>query len=85
MLTVIKRIKKIFAAFLLLFLFLACTAFSQSISEKYLHNKTATYKEAIDFYKQLDSKYEKAKLFKYGPTDSGKTIASVCNFPRCRF
>lgn len=61
-------------AFLLLFFFLASDVNSQSPSQKYLHNKTVTYSEAIAFYKQLDSKYEKAKLLTYGLTDSGKPL-----------
>ncbi|HKB45773.1 MAG TPA: M14 family zinc carboxypeptidase, partial [Chitinophagaceae bacterium] len=60
--------------FLLLFLFLTGVAFSQSVSQKYLDNKTVTYDEAISFYQQLDSGYEKAKLLTYGLTDSGKPL-----------
>lgn len=59
---------------LLLFLFLTTAMYPQSITQKYLHNQTVTYAEAIDFYKQLDSKYEKAKLFTYGLTDSGNPL-----------
>jgi hypothetical protein len=59
---------------LLLFLFFTTTMFSQNLSQKYLQNKTVTYAEAIDFYTQLDSGHERAKLFTYGPTDCGKPL-----------
>src|SRR5436190_17153024 len=70
------RIKRVFiaGAFLLLFLLLKMTTHPQSITEKYLNNKTVTYSEAIDFYQQLDSGYDKAKLITYGLTDSGKPL-----------
>jgi hypothetical protein len=60
--------------FLFLSLFFPATMNSQNLSQKYLHNKTVTYAEAIEFYKDLDSKYEKAKLLSYGLTDSGKPL-----------
>src|SRR5437868_7391901 len=60
--------------FLFLSLLFPATMNSQNLSQKYLHNKTVTYAEAIEFYKDLDSKYEKAKLLSYGLTDSGKPL-----------
>ncbi len=37
-------------------------------------NITATYQEAIAFYKELDAKYEQMQLLEYGPTDIGKPL-----------
>jgi hypothetical protein len=70
------RIKRVFiaGAFMLLFLLLTMTTHPQSLTEKYLNNKTVTYSEAIDFYRLLDSGYDKAKLITYGLTDSGKPL-----------
>ena len=66
------KVKKAVGALLLLLV--STELYSQSIPQKYLENKTATYSEAIRFYRQLDSKYEKAKLLTYGLTDSGKPL-----------
>ncbi len=41
---------------------------------RYHENITPTYDEAIDWYKQLDQKYKKAKLIEYGKTDIGKPL-----------
>lgn len=60
--------------FLFLPLFVITGAVAQPASQKYLHNKTVTYAEAIAFYTQLDSEYEKGKLFTCGLTDSGKPL-----------
>jgi Zinc carboxypeptidase len=60
--------------FLLLLLFMNTASFSQSVTEKYLDNKTVTYSEAIAFYRQLDSTYDNAKLLTYGMTDAGKPL-----------
>lgn len=37
-------------------------------------NTTATYEELIDFYKNIDDKYEQAKLVEIGPSDIGKPL-----------
>lgn len=47
---------------------------AQSLSQKYLQNKTVTYNEAITFYKSLDVKYANAKLITCGNTDIGKPL-----------
>src|ERR1041385_5049627 len=60
--------------FLLLLLFMYTASSSQSVTEKYLDNKTVTYSEAIAFYRQLDSTYDNAKLLTYGMTDAGKPL-----------
>jgi hypothetical protein len=60
--------------FLFLLLFETACAFAQPASQKYLHNKTVTYAEAIAFYRQLDADNEKAKLFTCGLTDSGNPL-----------
>lgn len=44
------------------------------LTEKYLHNQTVTYAEAIRFYKELDIKYSEAKLITCGMTDAGKPL-----------
>ena len=51
-----------------------CFCQAQEISKKYLSNQTVTYKEAIDFYTDLDQKSDKAKLFTFGTTDVGKPL-----------
>jgi Zinc carboxypeptidase len=38
------------------------------------NQETATYDEAIAYYKALDAKYDQAKLIEYGMTDIGKPI-----------
>ena len=48
--------------------------FAQKISKKYFSNQTVTYQEAIDFYKNLEKKTNKAKLLTYGATDIGKPL-----------
>src|ERR1700741_3827358 len=50
------------------------TLFAQKPTEKYLHNQTPTYSEIINFYKQLDTKYNQAKLIEAGTTDVGKPL-----------
>ncbi len=37
-------------------------------------NQTATYPETIDYYEQLDKKFDEIKLFTHGSTDIGKPI-----------
>ncbi|WP_411273899.1 M14 family metallopeptidase [Daejeonella sp.] len=40
-------------------------------------NITATYKETIEFYKELDAKYDQMQLLDCGPTDIGKNLNLV--------
>ncbi|WP_424290337.1 M14 family zinc carboxypeptidase, partial [Daejeonella sp.] len=40
-------------------------------------NVTATYQETIDYYKDLDAKYEHMRFLEYGPTDIGKHLNLV--------
>jgi len=58
-----------------LFFFLSLTTFAQQtpyeLSNK---NQTATYNEAISFYKELAAKYPQAKFLSYGNTDFGKPL-----------
>jgi len=49
-------------------------AFAQKASEKYIHNKSNTWEEAIRFYTALDKEYNNASLLTYGITDSGKPL-----------
>ena len=44
------------------------------IPEIYKENKSFTYNEVIDYYKELANKYSQAKLFEYGKTDIGKPL-----------
>lgn len=44
------------------------------VNENYKQNKSFTYDEAIDLYKQLDKKYKKAVLLEKGTTDVGKPL-----------
>src|SRR5262245_36361008 len=69
-------VKRIFWGIVILplFLFTMKSVSSQNLTQKYLQNKTVTYAEAINFYKQLDAKHEKAKLFTLGLTDAGKPL-----------
>jgi hypothetical protein len=55
-------------------LFLCTSILFGQIPLKYHENITPTYDEAITWYKQLDKKYKKAKLIKYGKTDVGKRL-----------
>jgi hypothetical protein len=48
--------------------------FSQKASEFYLDNRSATHKECISFFQQLDDQYPQAKLFTKGKTDIGKPL-----------
>ncbi|MBK7854391.1 MAG: hypothetical protein IPJ79_05330 [Bacteroidetes bacterium] len=57
-----------------LFLLIQKNLFSQKASEFYLQNKSATHKECISFYQQLDAEYSHAKLFTKGKTDIGKPL-----------
>ena len=54
----------------LLFLFVTIVGFCQP----YIENKTYTYQEVIEVYKQLDKKFSNAKLLVKGQTDSGKLL-----------
>jgi len=49
-------------------------SFCQKATEKYLLNKSNTWEEAINFYAELDSRFDNAVLLKYGNTDSGKPL-----------
>jgi len=40
-------------------------------------NITATYQETIEFYKELDAKYDQMQLLECGPTDIGKNLNLV--------
>jgi len=54
-------------------LLLVASSYAQ-LSTAYLQNKTLTYEETIDAYKQLDKKYATAQLLEYGSTDAGKPL-----------
>jgi hypothetical protein len=62
----------------LLSVFILCSiikiAAAQNAAEKYLLNKSNTWKEAIQFYTNLDHKYKNASLLTCGNTDSGKPL-----------
>ena len=45
-----------------------------STAQAYLENKTVTYDECIEHYKQLDTKYPEAVLVQCGQTDIGKPL-----------
>lgn len=63
--------------YLLLFLsfFTAGKTFAQQTPfELSNHNTTATYTQAIEFYRNLAKTYPQAKLFSYGSTDFGKPL-----------
>ncbi|TXK45766.1 hypothetical protein FVR03_12165 [Pontibacter qinzhouensis] len=45
--------------------------------EKGNGNQTATYQEAIDWYRRLDQAYEEVKMVPYGYTDSGRLLHLV--------
>jgi hypothetical protein len=69
-----KSVSRAGGVFLFLLLLVIASAVAQPASQKYLHNKTVTYAEAIAFYTQLDAEHKKAKLFSCGLTDSGKPL-----------
>ncbi len=47
---------------------------AQKATEKYLHNQSNTYEEAMKFYADLDAKYKTASMMSYGYTDSGRQL-----------
>lgn len=49
-------------------------AHGQKISFEIDSNTTAVYSDVIQFYEELDAKYEEAKLVKAGKTDSGRPL-----------
>jgi len=60
---------------LLLFVFLSQSVFAQITPyEKSKETETATYDEIIQFYRELDRKYEQASLVEVGTTDIGKPL-----------
>ena len=56
---------------LAIFIILSLNLRAQEVKNKYLENKTVTYKECINFYQSLEKKYPTAKLFEFGKTDVG--------------
>lgn len=58
----------------LIYLFIFSSIIFGQIPLKFHENKTPTYAEAITWYKELDAKYDKAKLIEYGQTDIGKPL-----------
>ena len=56
---------------LAIFIILSLNLKAQEVKNKYLENKTVTYKECINFYQSLEKKYQTAKLFEFGKTDVG--------------
>ncbi|MEL6135421.1 MAG: M14 family zinc carboxypeptidase, partial [Bacteroidota bacterium] len=63
---------------LIVLLFVGVFSWAQSLStpfEKSQGTETATYAEAIDFYKRLTTAYpERTRLLTYGTTDAGKPV-----------
>jgi hypothetical protein len=60
---------------LLLLVFLSQSLFAQITPyEKSKEQETATYDEIIQFYRELDQKYEQASLIEVGTTDIGKPL-----------
>jgi len=57
--------------------FLICMAQLTPFEKHKSRNITATYKETIDFYKELDAKYDQMQLLDCGPTDIGKNLNLV--------
>src|SRR5688572_25170099 len=47
---------------------------TQLVPLQYKENKSFTYDQTMDYYRQLDKKYKKAYLFEKGPTDVGKPL-----------
>ncbi|RZK18308.1 MAG: hypothetical protein EOO43_12625, partial [Flavobacterium sp.] len=57
------------------FLFLAMDTLAQMTPYELSSKKeTATYNQAIEFYKELEDNYSKAKLLTFGQTDFGKPL-----------
>lgn len=60
---------------LLLLVFLSQSVFAQITPyEKSKEQETATYDEIIQFYRELDKKYDQASLIEVGTTDIGKPL-----------
>ncbi len=69
-----KTVKSILNCKTFLLLLIPACIISQDVTTYYLQNKSAEWKEAISFYKNLDLKYTEAKLFEEGITDAGKPL-----------
>ena len=62
--------KLLFPAIIFLFQY----SLAQKATEKYLHNQSATYEEAISFYRDIAQQYKNTSLRTYGFTDSGRPL-----------
>lgn len=71
------KIMKIIITFLILIYFFPCKA--QDLQTPYERNKltTTTYEECIEFYNELEKKYENIKILEYGETDIGEPLHLV--------
>ena len=69
--------KKAFLTFIFTGSFLICMAQLTPFEQHKSRNITATYQETIEFYKELDAKYEQMQFLECGPTDIGKNLNLV--------
>jgi hypothetical protein len=69
--------KKAFLTFIFTGSFLICMAQLTPFEQHKSRNITATYQETIEFYKELDAKYDQMQLHDCGPTDIGKNLNLV--------
>ena len=59
---------------LIISLFVLSFNLNAQIKLNYEENKSVTYDETIEYYKQLDDKYKSAKLIRKGKTDIGRSL-----------
>lgn len=57
--------------------FVICMAQLTPFEKNKSRNVTATYQETVDYFKELDAKYEHMRFLEYGPTDIGKHLNLV--------
>ncbi|MES2874932.1 MAG: M14 family metallopeptidase [Bacteroidota bacterium] len=69
--------KRTFLTFIFTGSFLMCMAQLTPFEEDKSRNTTATYQETIEFYRELDSKYDQLQFLDCGPTDIGKNLNLV--------
>lgn len=56
---------------ILFLIFLSLSGFAQNVKNKYLNNETVTYRECLDYYSELEKKFNNSKLIEFGLTDVG--------------
>jgi hypothetical protein len=86
--------KKIFSALLVVILLISCDLSKYklikeydfvTVFEKSEGKETATYRQVIDYYKQLDDVFSSIQIKEYGKTDSGEPLHLAVYSPNEKF